>query len=208
MDRMRIPPRRLSSTPVKSPPGGGVRRRSGGGLGSSGSVGQGDDAPEDRAGGGDANVIYTDVWPGPNEPPPFPESEQPYDKRSYQDEESASEASQSEEAEGRVDDSTLLEDGGGERDGVVFDDDDTWNDHEEPALGTPSDEGAPPLALPRKVAVLDKGAGLTNQESDPPPASALMTRLFPSLKPKAQSAPPPPPPPAPESQDPPEETGP
>uniref|UniRef100_A0A665V3I4 Uncharacterized protein n=1 Tax=Echeneis naucrates TaxID=173247 RepID=A0A665V3I4_ECHNA len=98
---------------------------------------------------------------------------------------------------------------------VVFDDDDTWNDLEETAVdphhdtsgvGPVSDATANPVSAPertllRKVAVSkavepDKGTvvGSANLDLDPPPpVSQLMTRLFPSLKPKTQNASLPPP---------------
>lgn len=178
-----------------------------------------EDADEERH-------VYADVWPcgGYNfegqevltKPPSFPEANQPYDKRSYQDEDSASEASQIDDGEGKSDlstaESTLIEDKD-EQDRVVFDDNDTWNDQEDSVVRTPVDSNTtargsspPERTLLRKVAVLDKGAftSSTNQESHPPPASELMTKLFPSLKPKTQNAPPPP---APESKQPQEETG-
>ncbi|KAM9347788.1 centrosomal P4.1-associated protein [Symphorus nematophorus] len=119
-----------------------------------------------------------------------------------------------------ADESTLIEDRDRQQDRVVFDDNDTWNDLEDTAVSTVSDSrgvcpvskatakgiSPPERTLLRKVAVskvmeLDEGTviGSTNQEPDPPsppPASQLMKRLFPSLKPKAQNAPPPPHPPA------------
>ncbi|XP_054888408.1 centromere protein J isoform X2 [Poeciliopsis prolifica] len=138
-----------------------------------------------------------------------------YDKRSYQDEESPGdeveeddEGEESDSVASNADGSTLIEDG---RDGqreVIFDDDDTWNDLDDTAVTEESDSrGISPVPKPtagtvspqekamlRKVAVsraveLDEGP-----ETELAPASQLMTRLFPSLKPKAQSAPPPAPP--------------
>lgn len=172
-----------------------------------------EDAKEER--------VYAEVWPcGYNfegqevqsKPPLFPELTQPYDKRSYQDNDSASEASQSDDAEGKslisTAESTLMEDKD-EHNRVVFDDNDTWNDQEESvaAIAGSSDATArgsshPERAPLRKVAV----TGSASQESDPPPASQLMERLFPSLKSTAQKAPLPLPP-APESTNPLEETG-
>lgn len=169
--------------------------------------------------------VLADVWPCGGyhferqetlTEPSFPESKQPYDKRSYQDEDSASEVSQSDDAEGKsvlsAAESTLIEDKD-EQDRVVFDDNDTWNDQEDSVVTTAGDSNAtaresppPQRTLLRKVAVLDKGAVTvsTNQKSDPPPASELMTKLFPSLKPKTQNAPVPP---APELKHPLEESG-
>lgn len=235
MDRMRavhgLPPRRLSSTPVKAPPKGELRRCSS--LGSSGFEDNkadlmNSDALKNNVSVQDAEEerrVFADVWPcgayhfeGQEilTRPSFPESKQPYDKRSYQDEDSASEVSQSEDAEGKsvlsTAESTLIEDKD-EQDRVVFDDNDTWNDQEDSVVTTVGDSNAtaresPPPQRPllRKVAVVDKGAvtGSTNQKSDPPPASELMTKLFPSLKPKTQNAPVPP---APESKPPQEESG-
>lgn len=218
-----LPPRRLSSTPVKSPPKGALRRcRSLGGGGvegrrdnsvNSGAFAVGTDAPRKRASIEDAEEerrVYAGVWPCggrqevQTEPPSLAE---PYDKRSYQDDRSDSEASQSDDAEGgsvaSTAESTVTEDKD-EDDGVAFDDDDTWNDQEDSVVvvaghgAATATEGAPL----RKV----DGSGSANQESDPPPASRLMMRLFPSLKPKAQNAPPPLPP-APQPKDPQEETG-
>uniref|UniRef100_UPI003AAC4B3A centrosomal P4.1-associated protein n=1 Tax=Centroberyx gerrardi TaxID=166262 RepID=UPI003AAC4B3A len=162
------------------------------------------------------------------EPPMFPgalcfpaPSNPPYDKRSYQDQDSCRETGSDvtgrdgEESDGVLsdpDDSTLMEDRDHQQGRLVFDDDDTWNDLEDAAGGPPNDSGGaspvskatgfspPERALMRKVAVskgveLDKGVAvsLANQEPDSPlPASQLMARLFPSLKPKAQNAPLPP----------------
>ncbi|XP_071337565.1 centrosomal P4.1-associated protein [Trachinotus anak] len=182
-------------------------------------------------------------------PPLFPsaftfptQSNPPYDKRSYQDEDSCRDSDVTRDGDGdgesdsilsNADESTLIEDKDGQQGRVVFDDDDTWNDLEETTVDPPSDtRGVGPVSeatasgisppertLLRKVAVskvveVDKGTviGSANVEPDPPPlppASQLMTRLFPSLKPKAQNAPLPPPAAsvAPESKKPAEETG-
>ncbi|XP_051260860.1 centromere protein J isoform X2 [Dicentrarchus labrax] len=272
--------RRLSSTPIKSPPKGALQRCSSvgsiGGLACKSSsmnseasvVKMRDDALKNKVGiedkeeedkhedsdvslscGGsefeDQEVAVT--------PPLFPStlcfpahSNPPYDKRSYQDEDScrdsASDVTQADDGESdsvlsNADESTLIEDKDRQQGGVVFDDNDTWNDLEDTAVDTADDsrgvcpvskatanEVSPPeRTLLRKVAVskvvgLDKGTviGSANQEPDPPPsppppASQLMTRLFPSLKPKAQNAPLPPPPPAasvaPDSKKPEVETG-
>ncbi|CAB1347307.1 unnamed protein product [Coregonus sp. 'balchen'] len=150
---------------------------------------------------------------------PLPASNPPYDKRSYQDREGGS--GQAEEGrESDIDDSTLLEDREeGDHEGLlVFDDDDTWNDLEEAGsiveddsrtrgaatgnrhtpTATVNDISPPERTLKRKVAVakgteLERVSVITaaNQEPDPPPASQLMARLFPSLKPKTQASPPP-----------------
>ena len=155
-------------------------------------------------------------FPAPSNPP--------YDKRSYQDEDScrdsASDVTRGDDGESdsilsNTDDSTLIEDKDGRQGRVVFDDDDTWNDLEVTAVGTASDgRGLSPVSKvttngvsPPERTVLRKVAGSkvvemnkgtvtssASQEPDPlPPASQLMTRLFPSLKPKAQNAPLPPP---------------
>lgn len=154
----------------------------------------------------------------------------PYDKRSYQDEDScrdsASDVTQGDSDEeeesnsihSNTEDSTVIEDKEQGRQGrVVFDDDDTWNDLEvTPICAANSSRGVSPVTketasrmsppertLQRKVAAskvadLDKGTLTTSvsQEADPPlpPASQLMARLFPSLKPKTVNAPLPPPP--------------
>ncbi len=151
----------------------------------------------------------------------FPtQSNPPYDKRSYQDKDSCgdsdSDETQADDGESdsvlsNADESTLTEDKYTQQGRVVFDDDDTWNDLEDTAVSTANDSGGviketangispPERTLLRKVAVskvveLDKGTVTcsANKELDPPPASQLMTRLFPSLKPKAQNAPLPPP---------------
>ncbi|XP_058476061.1 centromere protein J isoform X2 [Solea solea] len=151
----------------------------------------------------------------------FPaQSHRPYDKWSYQDEDSrrASDGTQGgdEESHGNADESTLIEDKDAQRGRVVFDDDDTWNEVDEISVQLDDDSGrdspvskataasvSPPMqTLLRKVAVskvvmLDTEMS-ANQEPDPPPpplppASQLMTKLFPSLKPKTQSPPLPPP---------------
>lgn len=166
-------------------------------------------------------------------PPSFPstlcfpaQSNPPYDKRSYQDEDSCRDSAADvtgvdDSVLSNADESTLIEDKDGQQGRVVFDDDDTWNDLEDTAIGTANEPRgvspvpkakasgiSPPMqTLLRKVAV-----SKVVQEPDPPlpPASQLMTRLFPSLKPKVQNAPLPPPPAAsvaPESKKPEEVTG-
>ncbi|XP_038158581.1 centromere protein J isoform X2 [Cyprinodon tularosa] len=126
-----------------------------------------------------------------------------YDKWSYQDEESLKDSASDREEENDgdtsgADDSTLIEDRESQQRKVVFDDDDTWDDLEDTAIReespvqnlTARGVSPPQKTLLRKVAV---SRGL---EAEPTPASQLMTRLFPSLKPKAQNAAPPDPPPA------------
>ncbi|XP_040004086.1 centromere protein J isoform X2 [Xiphias gladius] len=269
--------RRLSSTPIKSPPRGALQRCSSVGSGGdlarrSSSVNSEafvvkikDDAlknkvsTEDREGqdsGTEDKQENSDVSScGGSEfedqgvavkPPLFPstlyfpsQSNPPYDKRSYQDEDScrASDATQDGDGEGDsvlsdADESTLIGDKDGQQGRVVFDDDDTWNDLEETPVNPAGDSGGvspvskatangaspPERTLLRKVAVskvvaLDKGtvigSGIPEPATPPPPASQLMTRLFPSLKPKAQNVPLPPPATsvAPGSKKPEEETG-
>ena len=92
------------------------------------------------------------------------------------------------------DDSTLLEDSDSHQGGLEFDDDDTWNDLEETAVALPTrplHQCSPSeRTLTRKVAA-STGPILTNRELAEPtvPPSKLMTRLFPSLKPKPKNAP-------------------
>ncbi|XP_070770408.1 centromere protein J [Enoplosus armatus] len=287
MDRLQAArgphPRRLSSTPIKSPPRGALQRCSS--VGSSGGLARKsssmnsealvakmrDDALQNKVSFEDKEKLDSgredkdencDVSScGGSEfedqevtvrPPLFPstlcfpaQSNPPYDKRSYQDEDSfkdsASDMTQVDDEESdsvlsNADESTLIEDKDRQKGRVVFDDNDTWNDLEDTAVGTANDSrgvcpvskaiangiSPPERTLLRKVAVskvveLDKGRliGSANQEPDTPPplppASQLMTRLFPSLKPKAHNALLPPPPPAasvaPESKRPEEETG-
>uniref|UniRef100_A0A3Q3K887 Centromere protein J n=1 Tax=Monopterus albus TaxID=43700 RepID=A0A3Q3K887_MONAL len=154
-------------------------------------------------------------------PPSFPsticfpaQSNPPYDKRSYQDDDvcrgSASDVTQGDDDSDGVlsngDESTLIEEKDGPQGRVVFDDDDTWNDLEDPPVGPPS-RGFSPVSkasgishpeqtLLGKVPVskfveLDKDTVTSSAKLklDPPPASQLMTKLFPSLKLGAQSAP-------------------
>ncbi|XP_029967779.1 centromere protein J [Salarias fasciatus] len=126
----------------------------------------------------------------------------PYDKRSYQDEDVFRDPAPDEEEE-ESNDSTLMEDEDGGSGRVVFDDDDTWNDLEDTAIGPDQDvREDPPVSPPEKLLVrkvaASRGAELHQEagglEPDLPPASQLMSRLFPALKPKPQKAPPPPPP--------------
>uniref|UniRef100_A0A3B4ZME4 Centromere protein J n=1 Tax=Stegastes partitus TaxID=144197 RepID=A0A3B4ZME4_9TELE len=235
--------RRLSSTPIKSPPRDALRRCSSVGSSKNSSViSEGfvetirDDALKARVSSGDKEregedkrkisdmsscsgsefgdqevvVKSSCCFPAPTNPP--------YDKRSYQDEDIsrdlASDVAQEEDQQSDVsndDDSTVIEDKDSQQQRVVFDDDDTWNDLEDTAIGTANQStevspvskpaanrvSPPERTLLRKVAVskvVELHKGPVNLEPDPPPASQLMTRLFPSLKPKAQNAPGPPPP--------------
>ncbi|XP_030613221.1 centromere protein J [Archocentrus centrarchus] len=259
--------RRLSSTPIKSPPKGAFQRCNSVGNRSglaceSNSVnleafvkrtddtlknkesikdkGRQDSESEDKqdifdmtpcsaSELGDHKAIKSSLcFPAPTNPP--------YDKRSYEDEDSfrdsTSEVAQEDDVESEdvlnnAEDSTLIEDKDGQQGRVVFDDDDTWNDLEDTAIGTaneskelsliskPREISPPEKTLLRKVAVskgleLGKGTGMGSVilEPDHPPASQLMTKLFPSLKPKAQNAPLPLPPAASvESKKPEEDTG-
>ncbi|KAK2905756.1 centromere protein J [Channa argus] len=116
-----------------------------------------------------------------------------------------------------ADESTIIEDKDGQQGRVVFDDDDTWNDLDDMPVSlpfdsagvspiskaTPKEVSPPERTLSRKVAVskvveLEKTKAFSSAnlepDSPPPPASQLMTRLFPSLKPRTQNAPPPHPP--------------
>lgn len=139
-------------------------------------------------------------------------SEPPYDKSSYQDEDSFRDSAsdtphEEDEEQDGAENSTLLEDRDSQQGSVVFDDDDTWNDLDNTAAGEtsvcrafspvskPTLRGASPpeKTLIRKVAASKAVEPYEVPEPDPPPASQLMTRLFPSLKPKAQNAPVPPP---------------
>ncbi|XP_049450281.1 centromere protein J [Epinephelus fuscoguttatus] len=254
--------RRLSSTPIKSPPRGARQRCSSSSSNSSGGlacksssvtsdaivVKMRDDALKNKvsvedkdkqdSGTEDKHENYDVSSSGGSEPedqevvvrpPVFPstlcfpaQSNPPYDKRSYQDEDScrdsASDVTRGDDGESdsvlsHADESTLIEDKDGQQGRVVFDDDDTWNDLEDAAVSAAIDSrGVSPVSkatangisppartLLRKVAVskvveLDKGTDPPASSSPPPPASQLMTRLFPSLKPKTQNAPLPPPP--------------
>ncbi|XP_060944793.1 centromere protein J [Limanda limanda] len=242
--------RRLSSTPIKSPPRGELQRCSGvgGGVKSSSVTPEAvvektrDDTIKNKMSTEDheeQDIGRKDKQENSNvgsefedqevvvKPPLFPstccfpaQSNPPYDKWSYQDEDScrASDATQggddgeSDSVFSNPDESTLIEDKDWQQERVVFDDDDTWNNTIETPNGSrgvspvpeaTATSGTPPVrTLLRKVAVskvveLDKGTVIdsANQKPDPPtpPASQLMTRLFPSLKPKVQNLPPLPP---------------
>ncbi|XP_034002083.1 centromere protein J isoform X2 [Trematomus bernacchii] len=238
-------PRRLSSTPIKSPPKaagqGSGGAASGSDVASRNSPTNSMKCNEDELENGVKNKTelnnvrgetheISDVSSCDSEfedqevavkPPAFPsslcfppQSNLPYDKRSYQDEDScrdsASDVTQTEEEEeeeeeesdsvlSNADESTLIEDR--QQGGVVFDDDDTWNDLEDTAVAPANESrgvspvskaianGIPPptQTLSRKVAA-SKVVEL-EIETELPPASQLMTRLFPALKPKTQNAP-------------------
>ncbi|KAI3356056.1 hypothetical protein L3Q82_017325 [Scortum barcoo] len=130
----------------------------------------------------------------------FPaQSNPPYDKRSYQDEDScrdsASDVTQVDgsESDGSVlshtDESTLIEDKDRQQGRVVFDDNDTWIDPEDAAVATagnsravcpvskttPTTVSPPERTLSRKVSKVveqDNGTvmGSAKQEPDPPPS--------------------------------------
>ncbi|XP_011487737.1 centromere protein J isoform X3 [Oryzias latipes] len=223
--------RRLSSTPIKSPPRGdpqkcGSVERDAVSVCKSGSaaseekksravdkVSAEDDDGEDSgredqrelsdissAGGSDFGEQDVVLFPPPSNPP--------YDKRSYQEEDSfrdsASDGGEADSIHSYAEDSTLTEDKDSRQPDVIFDDDDAWNDLEVSAGGKTSDstevslpfrsaaDGGKPLM--RKVATSKATGSDSGPEADPPPASQLMTRLFPSLKPKDKSTPAPPPP--------------
>lgn len=225
--------RRLSSTPIKSPPKSAPQRsssvgHSSGVLCKNSSVNSVAFMGKVRAETLDNNVSPEDSekedrqemfdvlsYGGPEfghqeVTVSFPASSNlPYDKHSYQDEDSfrdsVSDGTQEDDGESVCADSTLTEDGHQRR--VVFDDDDTWNDLEETAISAASDNrvitpvssptanriSPPEKSLVRKVAAsksVELEQSTVNSEPDPPPppASQLMTRLFPSLKPKAQHA--------------------
>lgn len=265
-----LPPRRLSSTPIKSPPKAAPQRscsvgsrgclavKSGAtnsevfvvkirddGLKNKPSV-YSDTSSDSRR---ENNRVNSDVSScGSSDfddlrvavkPPSLPSilsfpatSNLPYDKRSYQDEDSCRDSDVTQVDEGEsdsvlsaADESTLMEDGD-ERGRVVFDDNDTWNNLEDTAVSSANESrGVSPVSratagrvsppertLQRKVAAskaaeTERVIGSANQEADPAPASQLMTKLFPSLKPKTQNAPLPPPAAAPESKKSDEETG-
>ncbi|KAG7331454.1 hypothetical protein KOW79_005423 [Hemibagrus wyckioides] len=113
----------------------------------------------------------------------------PYDKRSYQDRDST-ESPEAEEESYR--DSTLVD----TRGQVEFDDDDTWNEPENSMSSPAKTDDQPDRVLKRKIAI-SKGAELDHcsnspldHEPGPPPTCQLVARLFPALKPKP--CPPPP----------------
>ncbi|KAF5892749.1 centromere protein J isoform X1, partial [Clarias magur] len=112
----------------------------------------------------------------------------PYDKQSYQDREGAGSPEAEEESHR---DSTLVD----ARGQVEFDDDDTWNEPETCSLAGMDDQQD--KVLKRKVAT-SKGAEADrcsnsplNCEPETPPMCQLVAKMFPALKPKP--CPPPPP---------------
>ncbi|TMS06707.1 Centromere protein J [Larimichthys crocea] len=257
----RLHPRRLSSTPIKSPPTGAPQRRSFGGLPCKSSPVNTDPSVakrrddrlqnkvsvEDQDSGREDEHCNSEVSScGSSEfedqevevKPLFPstlcfpaQTNPPYDKRSYQDEDSCRDSASGvtlgddggSDSLLSNDEPTLIEDKDGQRGRVVFDDDDTWNDLDDSAVSdsrqvskATANRISPPReqTLSRKVAASkavepNKGVIIVSakEEHDPPPASQLMTKLFPSLKPKTQNAPLPAPPAAPESKMPEVETG-
>ncbi|XP_061774231.1 centromere protein J isoform X2 [Nerophis ophidion] len=176
--------RRLSSTPIKSPPAREQRRS----LGGSDAVQKSKvnfDHKEvtSSAAGGDAKEADHGVTPLCfSAPPCFPAPPQPaYNCLAYQDEDSCQGSDSGESDAISSIDSTLTEDNEALLDHPVFhhDDDDAWNDLDDTAVHPVS-------------------TGAANQEPAPPtptpPPSKLMLTLFPSLRPKTQNAPLPPPP--------------
>ncbi|XP_076027823.1 centrosomal P4.1-associated protein isoform X2 [Genypterus blacodes] len=148
------------------------------------------------------------------------DTDPPYDNRAYEG--ASASCAMQEDGGGSVlsdtDDSTLMEDKDSRQELLVFDDDDTWSHGDETGpvtQATASGISPPERILTRKVAVskaVEPDTGLVRAPAyqdpgppplppppPPPPTSQLMTRLFPSLKPKAQNAPLPPPSVAPES---------
>ncbi|KAI5628524.1 centromere protein J, partial [Silurus asotus] len=208
--------RRLSSTPVKSPPKSSLPAR---GLdeatgfseahGSPGPPvdgvaamegdGQPDEVSTECSGDEDAeesdsslcsNTVFHQpaVEPHQQEAFAFQISVPAYDKRTYQD----GDGSMEDEEESQRD-STLVD----TRGQVEFDDDDTWN---EPENSTCSPGGSPDRVLTRKIAP-SKGPELNRRsnsqlgcEPEPPPTCQLVAKLFPALKPKKCPPPPPEPP--------------
>ncbi|XP_041662160.1 centromere protein J [Cheilinus undulatus] len=244
-----FPPRRLSSTPIKSPPKGAPLRRCS--VGSSGGVvvtgnslnpevfvvKMRDDTLRKRPSVEDKRELDTETekkdessdissccdseFEEMTVKPSFPsalcfpaQSDLPYDKHSYQDEDScrdsASDVTQVDdvESDSNADESTLLEEKNEQHGQVLFDDNDTWNDLEDTAVCSANNSrGVSPVSrvtenrvsppertLQRKVAIskgvdMDKGTAVGSANQETPPASQLMTRLFPSLKLKTQNAP-------------------
>ncbi|XP_061782099.1 centrosomal P4.1-associated protein [Nerophis lumbriciformis] len=167
--------RRLSSTPIKSPPAREQRRS----LGSGDAVQKSKvnfDHKEDTssAAGGDSKEADHGATP-----PCFPAPPQPvYNSLAYQDEDSCQGSDGGESDATSSIDSTLTEDKEVLPDHAVFHDDDhdAWNDLDDTAVHPVS-------------------TGAANQEPaplTPPPPSKLMLTLFPSLRPKTQNAPLPP----------------
>ncbi|KAM3607861.1 uncharacterized protein V6R79_015268 [Siganus canaliculatus] len=153
-----VHPRRLSSTPIKSPPPRvSLQRSSSEGLGCS-SVNSGtaedketqDHERDDRRKDSDlSSGGLSDFEDQEVRPPSFPSAlcfpaqcNPPYDKRSYQDQDgfraSPSDVTGGDDGESE----SVLSDAGGStltEDRVVFDDDDTWNDLEDAAAAAGDD---------------------------------------------------------------------
>ncbi|GAA6069593.1 centromere protein J isoform X1, partial [Tachysurus ichikawai] len=131
----------------------------------------------------------------PPEPFCLQVSAPPYDKRSYQDRDSAESPEADEES---YRDSTLVDAGGQ----VEFDDDDTWLEPENSVSSPEKMDDRPDRVLKRKIAI-SKGSerdrrsnSPVDREPGPPPTCQLVAKLFPALKPKP--CPPPPPPEVPD----------
>ncbi|KAM9805020.1 centrosomal P4.1-associated protein [Neosynchiropus ocellatus] len=236
--RQDLPHRRLSSTPIKSSPLAEVQRRNSvGSLDAAPSVTkacqaeirarvqQGEIPSEDereRAAAAEDNGTVSSCGSSAEKKQDLAtllplSSQQPYDKRTYEDADSSRDSA-SDLSDGKdldKDDVTLMEDNDNEEGKVVFDDDDTWNDMEDMAVCNSSDVSEVNFAsrepsggtlkhrtkVPRKVAVckvVEFDSSVSRRDPDPAPASQLMTKLFPSLRPKTQTAAPAPPAPKPE----------
>lgn len=213
--------RRLSSTPIKSPPTKILQRSSSDGLTPRSSSinseasqrSEGTERQEDTGSEAVSSCVESETEDQEAAVASFPApSERPYNKWTYQNKDSGRDSDVSQDGDeerdsviSNPDESTLMEDEEVEQGGVVFDDDDTWNDVDETLLHRPADSGrvspvlhpntvcvSPPIqTLVRKVAA-NKNVAFSNQEPNPPsppPASQLMTKLFPSLNLKAQNAP-------------------
>ncbi|MCJ8732243.1 hypothetical protein PDJAM_G00209100 [Pangasius djambal] len=215
--------RRLSSTPVKSPPKSSVPDRCldvGTGLNKAhsptvppvdsvavmeGTSTQPDEVMTECSGDedvedSDSSLCSNTVFHQPaivqnlQEPFRFQASALPYDKRSYQDRDRAGSPEGEEESHR---DSTLVD----TRGQVEFDDDDTWNEPENSTCTPAKMDDQADRVLKRKIAI-SKGAELDHccnspldHEPEPPPTCQLVAKLFPALKPK----PCPPPPELPDS---------
>lgn len=212
--------RRLSSTPVKSPPKSSLpdcRPDAGTGLNKAHSPRvppvvsvavieeantQPDEVMSESSEGeqmeeSDSSLCSNTIFHQPAilpEPFSLQVTAPPYDKRSYQDRDST-ESPEAEEESYR--DSTLVD----TRGQVEFDDDDTWNEPENSMSSPAKTDDQPDRVLKRKIAI-SKGAELDrcsnsplDREPGPPPTCQLVARLFPALKPK----PCPPPPEVPDS---------
>lgn len=143
-----------------------------------------------------SNTVFYQPSEAPNlqEPFGFQVSAPPYDKRSYQ---GRDESQEEEESRG---DSTLVD----VRGRVEFDDDDTWNEAESSTCSLAKTDDRPDRVLKRKTAI-SKAAEFDRcsnsslvHEPEPPPTCQLVAKLFPALKPKP--CPPPPPQEVPDSE--------